>query len=186
VADHPGWRQRSHVPEALGVPEEAEHEAVLRSGGTGREETQPALPPELFADLLVWWPRLASRAENWEAHPRQTLCGCEVGDLEPRLDRPPPEVPRHLLVRRDACFGEMAIPLGPDRGLVAGEVQRLNGRATLPAAVRRRDPSRERVGSAHRVAPPSTLPDGDGVDVEGHAQAAPGSSRLETRRATRA
>jgi hypothetical protein len=38
----------------------------------------------------------------------------------------------------------------------------------------------------NRVTPPPTLPDGDRVDVEGHAQAAPGSSRLETSRATRA
>jgi hypothetical protein len=36
-----------------------------------------------------------------------------------------------------------------------------------------------------RVAPPSTLSDGDRVDVEAHGQAAPGSSRLETSRATR-
>jgi hypothetical protein len=56
----------------------------------------------------------------------------------------------------------------------------------LPTTVRRRDASRERVGSVHRVPPPSTLPEGDRVDVEGHVQAAPGSSRLETRRATRA
>jgi hypothetical protein len=80
----------------------------------------------------------------------------------------------------------MPVPLGPDRGLIAGEVQRLDGGTMLPAAIRRRDPSRERIGAMNRVAPPSTLPDGDRVDVEGHAQVAPGSSRLETRRATRA
>jgi hypothetical protein len=186
VADHPGWRQWSHMPEALGVAEQAEHETVLEPGGTGREETQPARSPELFANLLVWWPRLASGAGNYQAHPLQALCGSEVSDLEPRLDGPPPQVPRHLLGRWNARFGEMPVPLGPDRGLVAGEVQRLDARPMLPATVGGRDASRERVGSVHRVAPPSTLPEGDRVDVEGHAQAAPGSSKLETRRATRA
>jgi hypothetical protein len=114
------------------------------------------------------------------------LRGREVGDLEPWLDRPRPEIAWHLLVRGDAGLGEMPIPLGPHRGLIAGEIEGVDGRAPLPAVIRRGKAPRQRIGAVDRVAPPSTLPDDDGVDVKGHAQAAPGSSRLETKRATRA
>src|SRR5439155_19206053 len=124
--------------------------------------------PERLADPLVGWPRQASGAGGCEAHALQTVLGGEIGDLESRIDRPGPQVPRHLLVRRDARFGEMAVPLGPDGGLVAGEIERLDSRPVLPATIGWRQPSSERVGSMDHVAPPSTLSNDDGVDVERH------------------
>jgi hypothetical protein len=161
-----------------GDPGEQPALGASRPGQPSRQSVSPI--------LMVGWPRLASGAGDGEAHSSQTLPGGEIGDLESRIDHPGPQVPWHLLIRWDARFGELPVPLGPNRGLVAGKIQSLDGRAALPTTVRWREPSSDRVGSVHHVAPPSTLPDGDRVDVEGHSQAAPGSSRLEMRRATRA
>ena len=186
IAHHSRRRNWSGAHDALGPAEEAEDEAILRSSGAGNQQAWPAFAPQCLADLLVRRPGLPPGARDCQTHPYQSLRGPEIGDLKPRVDCPRPQVPRHLLVWRDARLGEVPIPFGPHRGLVTGEVERLDDRAALPAAVWRRKAPRQRIGAVDGVPPPSTLPKGDRVDVEGHAQAAPGSSRLETRRATRA
>lgn len=104
--------------------------------GAGREQTWPALPPQRLTDPLVGRPRLASGAGHGEPHSLQAILGREVGDLESRIDFPGPQVARHLLVGRDARFGQVPIPLGPHRCLVTGEIQPPNGRTVLPATVR--------------------------------------------------
>jgi hypothetical protein len=75
------------------------------------------------------------RDGDTEADALETVPGPEIGDVESRIDRPGPQVPRHLLIRWNARFGEMAVPLGPDGGLVAGEIDRLDDRAVLPATI---------------------------------------------------
>jgi hypothetical protein len=185
VANDSRRRNGPGVRDALDPAEEAQDEAVLRSGGAGSQQTRPPLPPQRLTDRLVRRPGLPPGTRGREAHASQALRGREIGDLEPRVDHPPPQVPRHLPVRRDTRLGEVPVPLGPDRGLVAGEVDYLDDRAALPATVGWGTPSGQRVGPVDGVAPPSTLSYGDGVDVEGHVQAAPDSSRLVTRRATR-
>jgi hypothetical protein len=129
-------------------------ERALEAGDPGEQPALGASRPgqpsrqSVFADPLVGWPRLASGAGDGEAHSSQTLPGGEIGDLESRIDHPGPQVPWHLLIRWDARFGEMPVPLGPNRGLVAGKIQSLDGRAALPTTVRWREPSSDRVGSA--------------------------------------
>jgi hypothetical protein len=181
-------------PAALGpsgAGEAVGHAARVRPRGRGRERARRAVGPHWRPRAIVsrrlpgTAARFSARARDRETHSLQLLRGREVGDFKSRIDRPGPQVSRHLLIWGDARLGEVPVPLGPDGGLVAGKVERLDDRAALPAAVGWGEPLRERLGPVDRVTPPPTLPDGDGVDVEGHAQAAPGSSRLETRRATR-
>src|SRR5438093_162163 len=73
LSHHPGRRHRSDVPQALGVTEEAEHETVAWSRGTGCEETRPALAPQRLAELLVQRPSRPPGSRNREAHPLQSI-----------------------------------------------------------------------------------------------------------------
>ena len=92
------------VEEAVGraararLTEEAENAAVARSRSTGGEQARPALAPECLADLLVWRPGPPPGARNREAHPPQVLRGREIGDFKSRIDRPGPQISRHLLM----------------------------------------------------------------------------------------
>ncbi len=66
----------------------------------------------------------------------QLSCTAKVRDLE-RGHREAPEVAWKGPVRWDSRLGEVAIPLGPERRFVPGQVEGIDHGATLPTVVTR-------------------------------------------------
>jgi len=168
---------RDHViGELVGGDEHGEYEA----GGTSRaggDESTPAVLVELLAHGLVGMPSSSPRSGHAEANSGESSGIGEVGNLQGR-DLVAPQVARQRAGRRDGCFGEVAIPLGPDASLVFSEVQGVEDRAALPSVIAGRAGASEWVDSSWDVAPPPTS-DRRRVDIEGQ----PGG--LRRRRGTR-
>jgi len=96
--------------------------------------------PELLADVLIGRPG-ASTWGRWSQSDRsQLIARSKIGHLD--VDLPRPQFARHLCERRDGELGEVPVPLSP-RGLLAvGQVERVDGLASLPSVVWRRVPLR--------------------------------------------
>jgi hypothetical protein len=98
-----------------------------------------------------------------------------------------PDVSRKLLQRWDASLGEMAVPLGPERRFLGGEVKGIDDVPPLPPIVARRLRPGTWVGAVWDLTQPGAG-GVDRIDVEGQLtgpQTAPGDSSSDTTRATR-
>jgi hypothetical protein len=145
------------------LDEETEHDAV-GAGGTRRDEPGPAFAPERFTRGLIWRPSPPARCGRVEAQTREPLGRREIGDVEPRHSVAP-LIARKLVHGRYATFGEMPVPLSPQRVLLLGEVEGVDGVATLPAVVAWRLRPRARVRVVRNVAQPGARR-ADCIDVE--------------------
>ena len=81
-----------------------------------------------------------------------------------------PKVAWELLQRWQSPFGEMAVPLGPQGLFVGCQVERVDGRAALPAIVVRRLRSQVRIGAVRDLSQPLAA----GVDCVGLEHHRPG------------
>jgi len=84
-------------------------------------------------------------------------------------------------------LGEMAVPLGPERVPVVGEIEHVDDLAVLPAVVAWRPGPRPRISAVRHVTQPRAR-GVDRIDVESQRrspQTAPGDSSSDTTRATR-
>lgn len=80
--------------------------------------------PECLADLLVGRPGLAAGSWERQADARKPGFTAEVGDLEGGYAEAP-EIAWELPKRWESTFSEVAVPLRPERVLVAGEAERV-------------------------------------------------------------
>jgi len=117
--------------------EQAQHEAP-RPRGAGREQALPAVAPQRLADALEGAPRAATGSRRLEAYPGQPVGVAKVGNTQCGNAKTP-HVARQGVQRWQAALGEVAVPLGPERVLVAREEEGIDDRSALPAVVRRRD-----------------------------------------------
>ena len=115
------------------VDEEAEHPA-LRSRSAGRKQPSPALAPKLLADALIRPPRLPPRSRQVESDSPEPGSTGEIGDAAGG-DAVTPHVAGKLHQGRKATLRKVPIPLGPERCLFVGEVQRVHDTPALPAPV---------------------------------------------------
>jgi hypothetical protein len=143
--------------------EETEHNA-LGAGGTRRDEPGPAFAPERFTHGLIWRPSPPARCGRVEAQTREPLGRREIGDVESR-NSIAPLIARKLVHGRYATLGEMPVPLRPQRVLLLGEVEGVDGLATLPAVVAGRLRPRARIRVVRNVAQPGACR-ADCIDVE--------------------
>ena len=110
-----------------------------------------------------------------------TVVFSDIVDSTPLGERLEPESLRRVMSR---YFGEMAIPLGPDRRLRFREVDGIDDVATLPAVVRRVLSPRKRRKTGSGMPEPLAT-DASGVDRQRQGYAAPGCSSPRTTAATR-
>lgn len=165
--------------------EEAEDEPVWPCGAR-REQAGPSIPPQRFADILVGRPASPAWSRWGQADAGEPSRIAEIGDFKPP-DGVAPHISGKLPKRWDTTLGEVAIPLSPQRFLVVGEVERVEGVAALPAVVAGRLRPYVWIGVMCDVAQPR--PRGrNRINVERQRagpQTAPGDSSSETTRATR-
>jgi hypothetical protein len=165
--------------------EEAEHEPF----GTSRarcKQPRPALPPQRLAHLLIRRPRLPARRWRCKVDASESVVRREVSNRE-LTHSVAPEIARKLMQRWYPPFREMAIPLGPQRVPLIGEVQGVDDLASLPPVVARRLRPKARIGVVRNVTQPRAG-GADRIDVERQRrspQTAPGDSSSDTTRATR-
>lgn len=143
--------------------EETEHDA-LGAGGTRRDEPGPAFAPERFTHRLRRRPGPPARCRWADTDTGEAVGRREVGDVEPRHSVAP-LIARKLVHGRYATFGEMPVPLSPQRVLLLGEVESVDGLATLPAVVAGRLRPKARVRVVRNVAQPGACR-ADRIDVE--------------------
>ena len=152
LGDRSRWAERRRR-QARAIANEETENAAFRSRGTGREQALPALAPERFAHALIGAPGAAAGSGRVKADLRQPVGVAQVGNAQ-RRNAKAPHVARQGVQRRQAAFGEVAIPLGPERLLVTRQVQRIYDRAALPAVVLGRDGPPSRIGAVGNVAQP--------------------------------
>jgi len=146
----------------------------------------PAVLRERFADVLTGRPAFAAWCRQREPDACESVCFAEICHVE-RSHAVTPDVSRKLLHRWNAPFGEVAIPLSPERLLLIGEVEGIDDVAALPAVVARRLWPSAWVSAVRDLTQPRAGGVGR-IDVErqrGRPQTAPGDSSSETTRATR-
>jgi hypothetical protein len=164
--------------------EEAEHQPA-GPRRAGRKQSMPTLVRECFADVLIGRPPLPARSRQRQADTGESIRIAEIGHVE-RLHLMAPDVAGELVHRWYAALREVAIPLGPKRLLVVGEVEGVDDVAALPAVVARRLRPQAWVGEVRDLTQPCSCRV-DRVDVERQRvgpQTAPGDSSSETTRAT--
>lgn len=177
---HPDWR-RGRLDDAprrrerdgtanSSATEDADNEAVSWSRGTGGYEPVPAVARQRLAGDLIPRPVPACGRRSRKADPLKSIGGAQVGKSEVRGKSPAPEVSRQLRHRRERQLREVAVPLGPNRGLVAGEIQGVYDGSPLPTGVRWRIRSLIRIRAASGVAIPDRLKGtGHRLHIERHA-----------------
>ena len=94
----------------------------------------PAVVPERFADVLIGRPCFPAWSRQSQADACESVRIAEIGHVE-RLHSVAPYVSRKLLQRWYAPLGQVAIPLGPQRLLLIGEVEGVDYLAALPPVV---------------------------------------------------
>jgi hypothetical protein len=137
----------------------------------------PALAVQLLAYDLEGGPAAASRSWCGQADPGEPGGVGQVSHWQ-RGHLVVPKVAGEGHQWRQAGFGEVAVPLGPNTVWAVGQVEGVHDRAVLPAVVPRWFRSPGGVGSSGHVPPPVTF-DGGGIDVQLQAcpkrrQATPG------------
>jgi hypothetical protein len=116
------------------APPEDREDLAAAPSRRGREDRAGAVAVVALADWLCFWPLAPARVEPGDAVGRKRPIGREVDHIvEVDLDLPdrPWESPRW----RDARFGGVPVPLGPDRRLRVAEVDRADDAPALPSAI---------------------------------------------------
>ena len=162
---------------------EDDHIAMPRPGGRGHEQRVVAFVVQRVADLLAARPLLLGRSWWREVDSGQPGVVVEKRHLV-QIDAPPPQISKDRVGRRKSGTSQSAVPRGPRRIGLVGEVLGPDGGAPLPAAVGRLGWLVERVGAVRDV-PDEDVMDAAGVDVESGQSRLRACLRARRRAATR-
>ena len=151
--DDRGRRHGTHATDLVPLSEKAENK-TLGACRARREQPTPPFSPKRLSDLLVRRPSSPAGTRNAQTDSTQPRgCG-EISDFEPCGDLPHPEVPRHLVGRRDSSFGKVSIRFGPHREFSVSEIKRIDRCSSLPSIIWRRLTTGEWINTMDRVSKP--------------------------------
>lgn len=116
-------------------------------------DTVESLGMKPLTDLLEYRPLFPSRYRVRQSQPCKSTVPGEVSDVA-QADSVAPQLARQAVQRLDLVLSEPAVPLGPYGFLLGREVESLDDSSALPAPVRRRRRSVQRIAFYRCVTQP--------------------------------